>query len=206
MSAAPETTAPASRRAEQAEATRLALLGAARELFVANGYAATSLEGIVRRSRVTKGALYHHFGSKRDLFHAVCERVEREWVDRVVAAARREPNAWRRLESGLEEFLDACVDPEMRQLLLVDGPAVLGSDELHGISARWGMGLLRIALEDAMAAGELERQPVDPLAHLLLGGLNEAGLAIAHADDPATARAEIGTAVARIVAGLRPRP
>lgn len=196
----------AGRRAEQAEATRLALLGAARELFVANGFAATSLEEIVRRSRVTKGALYHHFASKRELFGAVCEQVEREWVDRVVAAARREPDPWLRFESGLNEFLDACVDDEIQQLLLVDAPAVLGSEELHGISARWGIGLLRTALGDAMEAGELEPAPVEPLAHLLLGGLNEAGLAIARAPDPAGARAEMGAAVQQLVAGLRPRP
>jgi AcrR family transcriptional regulator len=200
----PTAEAAASRRAEQAEATRLALLRAARELFVANGFAATSLEEIVRRSRVTKGALYHHFASKRELFRAVCEQVEREWVDRVVAAARREPDPWRRLESGLDEFLDACVDDEIQQLLLVDAPAVLGSEELHGISARWGVGLLRTALGDAMDAGELERAPVEPLAHLLLGGLNEAGLTIARSPDPAAARAEMGAAVARLVAGLRP--
>lgn len=197
--------ATASRRAEQAEATRRALLEVARELFVAKGYAATSLGEIVRRSRVTKGALYHHFDGKRDLFRAVCEQVRREWVDGMVAAAERQPDPWQRLLDGLGEFLDACVDSELRQLLLIDGPAVLGSEELHEIGSRWGLGLLRKALADAIAAGELEPQPVEPLAHLLMGALNEAGLAIAAAPDQAAARAEMGAAVGRLVAGLRRR-
>lgn len=192
-----------SRRAERAEETRLALLGAARELFVVNGYAATRLGEIVSRSRVTKGALYHHFEGKRDLFRAVCEQVRREWVDDMVAAAARQPDPWRRLVDGLGEFLDACVDSELRQLLLIDGPAVLGSEELHEIGSRWGLGLLRKALGDAIEAGELERQPVEPLAHLLMGALKEAGLAIAAAPEEAAARAEMGTAVERLLAGSR---
>lgn len=198
--------APASRRAERAEETRLALIDAARELFAANGYAATSLEEIVRRSRVTKGALYHHFDGKRDLFRAVCERVQREWVGGIVAAASRRPDPWQRFLAGLGEFLDACVDSELRQLLLVDGPAVLGSEELHEIGSRWGLGLLRKAIGDVIEAGELEPQPVDPLAHLLIGALNEAGLAIAAAPDQAAARAEMGAAVERLVSGLRRQP
>ncbi len=192
-----------SSRAERAEGTRLALLCAARELFVVNGYAATPLVEIVSRSRVTKGALYHHFEGKRDLFRAVCEQVRREWVDGMVAAASRQSDPWRRLVDGLGEFLDACVDSELRQLLLIDGPAVLGSEELHEIGSRWGLGLLRKALGDAIEAGELERQPVEPLAHLLIGALNEAGLAIAAAPEEAAARAEMGTAVERLLAGLR---
>jgi AcrR family transcriptional regulator len=185
-------------------ATRRALLRIARRLFATRGYADVSIDEICRRARVTKGALYHHFEDKRDLFRAVCADLEERWVDEMVAGVSTEPDPLRRFELGREAFLDACLDPAIQRILLVDGPAVLGWDELRAIDLRLGFGLIATALADAIASGQLERQPVEPVAHLVLGALNQAGLAIARAPEPAAARVEIGRALARLVDGLRP--
>jgi AcrR family transcriptional regulator len=189
------------RRAEYAEATRSALLRAAMKLFAERGYADVSIDEICGRARVTKGALYHHFRDKRDLFRALCEQVEDEWVDEMVEIVSKETDPMRRLEVGCDVFLDGCLEPARQRILMVDGPAVLGWEQLH--SGR-GLRLIRHELRAAMDAGELELQPLDPLAHLLLGALAEASLAIARDADPARAREGFGVALRRLVDGLRP--
>jgi AcrR family transcriptional regulator len=195
--------ASVARRIEHAEATRRGLIDAARDLFAAEGYADVSIEEICRRARVTKGALYHHFRDKRDLFRAVCSEVEVEWIDELARLMADEPDVMARMLLGCDAFLDACLDPARQRILLLDGPAVVGWEELRRMDAGRGLTLISTVLEDAMEAGELERQPVDPLAHLLLGALNEASLAIARDRDPAAARERIGAALARLLHGLR---
>ena len=191
------------RRIEHAEATRRGLLDAARELFAAEGYADVSIDEICRRARVTKGALYHHFRDKRDLFRAVCSEVEVEWIDELAGLMADEPDVMARMMLGCNAFLDACLDPARQRILLVDGPAVVGWEELRRMDAGRGLTLISGVLHDAIEGGELERQPVEPLAHLLLGALNEASLAIARDKDPAAARERIGSALARLLDGLR---
>jgi AcrR family transcriptional regulator len=194
------------RRLANAETTRRALLREARRLFARRGYANVSLEEICRRARVTKGALYHHFRDKRDLFRTVCREVEEDWVAQTLAAAANEPDPLRRLELGCEALLDACLDPTLQRVLLLDGPAVLDWDELRRIEAHRGLALMSTALGDAMDAGQLERQSVKPLARLILGALTEASLAIARDAEPAQARIQMGAAVTRLIRGLRPLP
>jgi AcrR family transcriptional regulator len=196
---------PASRRQEHALDTRASLLAAARALFAERGYAATPIEEIARSARVTKGALYHHFADKRELFKAVCRSVQLDWVARIRTAVASEPDAGRRLELGLDAFLESCLDPETQRIVMLDGPAVLGPDELHAVDERHGLTMIQETLADAMDAGDLDRAPIDPLAHILLGALNAASIAIARAEDPAAARAEIGVALERLIEGLRPR-
>jgi AcrR family transcriptional regulator len=191
------------RRIEHAEATRRGLLDAARELFAVEGYADVSIDEICRRARVTKGALYHHFRDKRDLFRAVCSEVEVEWIDELAGLMADEPDVMARMMLGCNAFLDACLDPARQRILLVDGPAVVGWEELRRMDAGRGLTLISGVLDDAIEGGELERQPVEPLAHLLLGALNEASLAIARDKDPAPARERIGSALARLLDGLR---
>ncbi len=191
------------RRIEHAEATRRGLLDAARELFAAGGYADVSIDEICRRARVTKGALYHHFRDKRDLFRAVCSEVEVEWIDELAGLMADEPDVMARMMLGCNAFLDACLDPARQRILLVDGPAVVGWEELRRMDAGRGLTLISGVLQGAIEGGELERQPVEPLAHLLLGALNEASLAIARDRDPAAARERIGSALARLLDGLR---
>jgi AcrR family transcriptional regulator len=197
--------ASVARRVQYAEATRRALLDAARELFAAEGYVDVSIDEICRRARVTKGALYHHFRDKRDLFRAVFEEVEREWADELAALVAEERDPLERIEIVGDAFLDACLDPARQRILLLDGPSLVAWEELRQIDAGRGFGLIATLLSDAMEAGRLERQPVGPLAHLMLGAMYEASLAIARDKDPARARKRIGGALTRLVQGLAPR-
>src|SRR3954451_437584 len=193
------------RRVEHAEATRRGLLEAAQELFASEGYVDVSIDEICRRARVTKGALYHHFRDKRDLFTAVFEEVEREWADELAALVAEERDPLERIQIVGDAFLDACLDPARQRILLLDGPSLVAWEELRQIDAGRGFGLIATLLSDAMEAGRLERQPVGPLAHLMLGAMYEASLAIARDNDPARARKRIGAALTRLVEGLAPR-
>jgi AcrR family transcriptional regulator len=199
-----ELMAVMTRKAEQSEATRRALIRVARKLFATRGYAATPIEEIVQRTRVTRGALYHHFAGKQDLFRAVYEDLERELAEKITAAAETEERWERHLEVGCQAFLDACRDPAVQRIVALDAPSVLGWEAWHEIDAKYGLGLIISALEAAMEAGYIEEQPIEPLATLLLGALTEAGLAIARADDVDAARKELGASVARLLEGLKP--
>jgi len=195
-----------SRKADQAEATRAALLGAARELFAGRGYAAVPTEEIVQRAGVTRGALYHHFRDKRDLFRAVVEEVEQETVEKIASAALSESDPWLAQQRALGAFLDVCLEPDVQRIILTDAPSVLGLEAWREIEARYGLALVRAGLGLVMEAGLIAEQPLDPLAHLLLGALAEAGLVIARAEDPKAARAEVGASVERLLDGLRIKP
>ena len=190
-------------KAQQSEATRAGLIATARRLFAMRGYAGVSIEEIVRSAGVTRGALYHHFTDKAELFRAVVEELELEITSRVAARAQREPRPEKHLEVGMQELLDAFLDRAVQQIVILDGPSVLGFEDWREMDAQHAIGLLRMALEAAMDADYIERQPIDPLAHMLLGAMNEAGLYIARAQDERAARAEVGRSLARIVEGLR---
>jgi AcrR family transcriptional regulator len=191
------------RKAEQAEATRGALLAAARELFTQPGYAAVATEEIVQRAGVTRGALYHHFAGKRDLFKAVFEQLEQETAEKIATAALTQTDTWQQQLTATQAFLDCCLDPAVQRIALVDAPSVLGLETWREIESIYGLALVRAGLEAAVEAGLIERQPVEPLAHLILGALIEAGLMIAYADDVEKARTEVGAAVERLLTGLR---
>jgi AcrR family transcriptional regulator len=171
---------------DRSEATRAALTAAAIPLFAERGYHGTPAELVVRRAGVTSGALYHHFRDKRGLLRAVLEAVERELARRVALAARAGSDPWARLELGVAEYLDACGEPEVRRIVLLDGPSVLGWDEWHAIDTAHHLRPLAAALAACMRAGLLERRPVRVLARVVLGALTEAGLAAS--DDAAGAR------------------
>jgi len=192
-------------RAVRGRATRAAVLRAARELFAERGYADVGTNEVVERAGVTRGALYHHFEDKRALFRAVYEELEQEVAEQIVAAVAREPRAERHLVVGVNAFLDVCLEPAHRRISLIEAPSVLGHQEWRGIGAEYSLGLLRAALEAAMQTGAIEPQPVDTLAHLMLGALAEAALMLARADDLEVARAEVGRTVARLLEGLAPR-
>jgi AcrR family transcriptional regulator len=195
------------RQAERSEATRKALVAAARELFAAKGQAQTSTEEIVRRAGVTRGALYHHFRDKADLFAAVFEDLSKEIFRRVgeAASGAGPVGTWEHFAVGCQAFLDTCLDPEVRQIVLLDAPSALGWERWHELDTKYGFTIVKKGLQAGMDAGLIARHPVDPLAHMLIGALHEAALAMARADDPEAARAETGTGIEQLLNGLRAR-
>jgi AcrR family transcriptional regulator len=189
-------------QAERSEATRSALIAAGRELFAARGYAAVGTEEIVRRAGVTRGALYHHFEGKRDLFRACYEQIEAELAQRLGEAAAPEAGALATLRAGKELFLDATLDPEIQRIALVDAPAVLGWEQWREIGARHGLGLIEALLAAGMESGEIRRQPLRPLAHAMLGALDEVAMLVGRSEDPQAARAEASETLESLIAGL----
>jgi AcrR family transcriptional regulator len=175
-------------------------------LFAKKGFAATGTEEIVQRAGVTRGALYYHFRDKQDLFRAVDEEVEADLADKIATAALAKRDPWARLAAGCNAYLDASFDPAVRRIVLIDAPSVLGWEGWRAIDAKYGMGLLEGGLQAAMDVGAIASQPVTPLAHLLLAALSEACMVIAHADDGARARNEMGASVTRLLEGLRTKP
>jgi len=193
-------------QAERRQATRAALLAAGRELFAEHGFARTSREEIVERAGVTRGALHHHFDNKLGLFRAAFEELETELVERVVTAAATAPDdALEALRRGCREFLDACADPAIQQIVLLDAPSVFGWAEWRRLDAQYGLGITIAALAAAMDAGAIERQPVEPMAHMLLGSLNEAALLVAGANNKKKTRAEVGGVIDHLLDRLATR-
>src|SRR5918995_2092696 len=193
-----------SRQAERSDTTRAKLVAAARELFARRGYAEVGTEEIVRRARVTRGALYHHFEDKRDLFRAVHEQIEGELTQAIGAqlAGAGSDDPIDALRTAARTFLDACTEPEIARITLLDAPSVLGWEEWRRIDEKYGLGLTMAGLTIGMEAGRLRRQPVRPLAHLLLAAMGEAGMVIANADDPKAARAEVEPPLLALLEGL----
>jgi len=190
-------------KAEQADATRTALGAAARQLFTERGYAATSTTEIVERAGVTRGALYHHFAAKEDLFRAVFEQLEDEVTKHVAKEALTSADPLEQLRRGTRAYLDACIDPAVQRVVLLEGPSVLGWQTWQEIEQRYGYGLVVAGVEAAIGAGLIAAQPVEPLAHVLFGALTEAGMVVARADEPGAARAEMEAAMDRLLDGLR---
>ncbi len=200
-------------KAEQADATRTALSAAARQLFTERGYAATSTTEIVERAGVTRGALYHHFAAKDELFRAVFEQLEGEVTEHVAHQALTSDDPLEQLRRGTRAYLDACIDPAVQRVVLLDGPSVLGWEMWQEIEQRYGYGLVVAGVEAALAgveaaiaAGLISAQPFEPLAHVLFGALTEAGMVVARADEPRTARADMEAAMDRLLDGLRAAP
>jgi AcrR family transcriptional regulator len=191
----------------RSEATRRQLVTAARALFGARGYAAVGTEEIVRAAGVTRGALYHQFRDKADLFAAVAEAVEAEITERIAAgAAEAAADPVEALRAGARLFLDACAEPEVERIILLDAPAVLGWEAWRDLAGRYGLGLVQLALQSAMDAGAIVQQPVVPLAHVLIGALDECALYIARAEDPAAAREQCAAIFDRILRSITPTP
>jgi AcrR family transcriptional regulator len=190
-------------KAERADATRTALVAAARVLFTDHGYAATSTTEIVERAGVTRGALYHHFAAKDDLFRAVFEQLEAEVAEEVAHRALTGADAIDQLRLGCRAFLDICLDPAVQRVVIVEGPAVLGWETWQEIENRYGHGLVVAGVKAAVDAGLVETQPVGPLADVLFGALAQAGMVVARADEPQIARTEMEAAMDRLLDGLR---
>lgn len=189
-------------QAERRAATRRALLDAGRELFAANGFAATPREAIVEKAGVTRGALHHHFGRKEALFRAVFEDIEEEIGARVIEAAMKGGDPMAQLRLGCQAFLDAALDPAVQRIVLLDAPAVLGWDGWREVEVQHGLGMVTEAIRHVMDAGQIDEQPVEPLGHIVLAALNEAALLVASSEDPTATRTTVGQMVDRLLARL----
>lgn len=190
---------------ERSQRTRAELIAAARRLFADRGYADVSVEDIVRRAGVTRGALYHQFpGGKEDLFAAVFDEVEEGVMagiaDTLAEAGAENPIAG--VRAGIDATLALALDPKLVRLTILDAPGVLGWEAWRAAGERYGLGLVRAGLTAAMDAGEIPRAPVDPLAQLLLAAVEEAIVFVARADDPKLALEEARGALNRLIDGL----
>lgn len=192
-------------KAQQSEQTRGTLLQTSRNLFAEHGYGNVGLSHLVRTAGVTKGALYHHFSSKADLFRAVVEQVQQEVAARVMTEAEAETDSWSRLTVGCRAFLTAGSDPEIQQIMLIDAPAVLGWHEWRKMDEAASARYLAEALADLIDEGVLPPQPVAPLTHLLSGAMNEAVLWLARSTEPDDF-ANMADALLRLLESLRSAP
>ena len=197
---------PQPRRAEHVSDTRAALISSARRLFAVHGYDGTGTEQIVADARVTRGALYHHFRDKADLFRAVmaeaASSVAQRLIDEQLASEAQSPLT--EIREGISAFLDVCVGGDFQRIVLVDGPRVLGADAWDELVDRYGRGILEEWLNRCVAAGDLAAVPVPALARLLIAMLTEASLAIARSAVPSQTRAELGIVLDRLLTGLVP--
>jgi AcrR family transcriptional regulator len=201
-----EAARSAARRTQVARsaATRDALIAAARPLFAEHGFGSVGTEAIVRAAGVTRGALYHQFADKTELFAAVYEQVEAEVTRRIGAATdgAGESDPVQLMRIGAATWLAACAEPEIQRSVLVDAPAVLGYQRWREVALRYGLGLVQTLLAYGMEVGRVRRQPLEPLAHVLIGALDEAALYVAQADDAERALREVTAVLDGLVTAL----
>jgi AcrR family transcriptional regulator len=176
---------------ERSEATTRRLVDTGRTLFARDGYAATSLDAIVAECGVTKGAFYHHFGGKRELFEAVFEREAQRTTEATRNAYATEDDPMEAAYAAAGAFFDASLDPGYQRITLLDAPSVLGWDRLRELEARHGLLLIKEGIRIAIAAGRIEKHDVDALAHLLYGALCEGAIYMARADDQHAVRRRV---------------
>lgn len=203
MSAGQHSPVRTAEIADRAEATRAALIEAARRLFVVNGYFATSTEEIVTAAGVgTRGALYHHFANKKALFLAVFVAVA-EQVHSTAPDPAQHGGALAALRVGLRRYIRSSAHDEQQRILLIDGPAVLGWKHWRDIQATFGLGQISALLTQAVEEGDIDTtQPLEVLAHVLLAATDEAALFVANAPDPDAASQQAAAAIDQLLAGL----
>ncbi|WP_169085032.1 TetR/AcrR family transcriptional regulator [Paenibacillus sp. PL91] len=186
--------------------TILKLQEIARQHFTIHGYADCSLEEIAKTAEVTRGAVYHHFGSKKGLFKAVLELVQREVAQRLEEEAALSEDQWEQLYLGCRAFVTVAIEPENRRIMLIDGPAVLGWEEWRLMDEQQSMRLLHGQLELMQQQGYLKNVRLDAATHLLSGALNEAALwlaQIANTADASEAMEDCLQTLRRLLDGIR---
>jgi AcrR family transcriptional regulator len=199
----PDAETPKRRtQADRTATTRQALIASGRALFAERGFNGAGQEEIVERAGVTRGALSYHFGTKEGLFQAVLVTVQGEIAERIALAAMTGADPMAQLRLGCLAFLDCAMEPAVGRIVLLDGPAVLGWQTWRELDTAHGLGLTIEALENVMNAGLIDRQPVLPLAHLLLAALNEAAMLVANSEDPEATRELVGRTVERVIERL----
>jgi AcrR family transcriptional regulator len=169
-------------QSERRQATQAAIIKAARRLFGERGFAATTIDDVAAAAHVAKGAVYHHFATKEALFEAVFDQVSQELLVEVDRVARNEKDALAAMAKGAQAYFDACAKGSTGQIILHDGPAVLGWERWREIDHRHFGGRFPAALARAMDDGLIARQPIEPLARLLLGAVTEVAIACSGRD------------------------
>jgi AcrR family transcriptional regulator len=189
---------------ERSAATRDALISAARKLWGQRGYADVGTPEIAATAGVTRGAMYHQFADKATLFAAVVEAVEQDVMARMatLVAESGATTPADAIRAAVDAWLDVSGDPEVRQLILLDAPSVLGWPAFRDVAQRYSLGMTEQLLTEAVKAGQLAEQPMRPLAHILIGALDEAAMVIATADDPKRARRETGEVLHRLIGAM----
>ena len=185
---------------ERTEATRAALIEAARKLFVEKSYAETGTPEIVAAAGVTRGALYHHFADKQALFLAVVEQESARVAEEIEKASAGSLSPREELVAGGAAFLDAMAKDGRTRLLLLDGPAILGRAIMDEIDGRHGNCTLREGLVAAMRAGAIKKLPVEPLTALLAAAFDRTALSVEAGGD----RGAYEEVLAALVDGLAP--
>jgi len=193
------TTRRPSRRGQQ---TRERLLAVAETLFVDIGYQGVSIERIVQRAGVTKGAFYHHFNDKLSAFLAVFERIDREMSERVMEAGLAGTSPLDMIRRGMRRNFELCIEPRYGRLVYVEGPAALGWREWHRIDSSLAGAIINTGLQAAVESGELRSPSLSALSTLLLGAILQANVTIAEADDPARACEEMATEADHLLQSL----
>jgi AcrR family transcriptional regulator len=187
---------------ERSEATTSDVLAAARTLFAEAGYAATSLDAIAAAAGLTKGAIYHHFSSKKEVFEAVYEQERRRLAEIEVNAYGRKRDPWDGFTAACLAYLEASADPEVQRITLLDAPGALGWEKIREIYERDDLDTMVVALEAAMKAGRLRKRPVEPIAHMLHGALGECAMHIAYAKDQRAALRAASAELKRLLAAV----
>ncbi|MGZ4511602.1 MAG: TetR/AcrR family transcriptional regulator [Mycobacterium sp.] len=189
---------------ERSAATRDALIAAARKLWGLRGYAEVGTPEIATAAGVTRGAMYHQFADKARLFREVVEAVEQDVMARMgtLVAESGATTPADAIRAAVDAWLDVSGDPEVRQLMLLDAPSVLGWAGFRDVAQRYSLGMTEQLLTEAIRAGQLPKQPVRPLAHVLIGALDEAAMLIATAEDPKRTRRETRQVLHRLIDGM----
>jgi AcrR family transcriptional regulator len=182
---------PRRTQAERTETTTRHLRATARELFAREGYSATSLDAIVEACGVTKGAFYHHFKSKEEIFEAVFVEEQRQIATAIVASYQTERDPIEASFTACRAFFDVSLDPGVQRITLLDAPAVLGWDRMREIRSQFGLRLMKESIRAAIEAKRMRRRDVDALAHLLFGALCEGAMYMARAEDQRGARRKV---------------
>jgi AcrR family transcriptional regulator len=194
-------------RRARGDRTRRDLVDAGRALFVEKGYFNTSIGDLVATSGVgTRGAFYHHFKDKAELFRAVFEEVERDLTLRSLASPPPGADSWERLCAGLHGFLDSASEPEVQRVMLLDGPVVLGWRTLRAIQEGNSVALINEMVRDAITEGIIDDLPVVELTHMLVAALEEGALLVAHAKSAARARARASQILDRLLLSFATEP
>ena len=197
------STVVAVRNAERHAQTRALLIDAAWRAFSDSGYEGAATESIVKTAGVTRGALYYHFKDKRALFEGVFEHAEAELVDRIAARARTSADPLESIVRGCLAFVDTCLEPRFRRVILADGPSVLGWPTWRAIDARYGLASLTAAVEEAIEHGALATKSPLILASLISGATNEGVFLVAEAPNRRSARKHVEDGLRRLIFGLR---